>query len=98
RRGLGEMVDLCHDLARHAEQRIADDPALELVAPAELTTIVFRYRGQRGGPDPVGDEGVDQLNGALRRLLLETGAALIGRTAVPLASDGAARAARVCLK
>lgn len=97
RRGLGEMVDICHDLARHAEQRIAAEPALELVAPAELTTIVFRYRGQRGEVCAAGRRD-DELNAALRRRLLETGEALIGRTAVHLAGDGGPGAARVCLK
>ncbi|MEU7281752.1 pyridoxal-dependent decarboxylase [Streptomyces sp. NPDC045431] len=82
REGLGRMVDVCHDLARHAERRILAEPELELVAPAELTTVVFRYRTA----DP---RRSDELNGALRRRLLESGAALIGRTEVEQ---------RVCLK
>ncbi|MFY0530473.1 pyridoxal phosphate-dependent decarboxylase family protein [Archangium gephyra] len=90
RRGLGEMVDRCHELARYAQQRISTEPELELVAPAELTTVVFRYRV---GADPVFE---DELNGALRRRLLETGTALIGRTAVRLAGPGSPE--RVCLK
>ncbi|WP_164014406.1 pyridoxal phosphate-dependent decarboxylase family protein [Pyxidicoccus trucidator] len=90
RRGLGDMVDTCHDLARHAEQRIAAQPELELVSPAELTTVVFRYRCDE---DPVRE---DEINGALRRRLMETGVALIGRTAVRL--DGPDSPERVCLK
>ncbi|MCP3097910.1 pyridoxal-dependent decarboxylase [Myxococcus sp. K15C18031901] len=90
RRGLGDMVDTCHDLARYAEQRIATEPALELVSPAELTTVVFRFRCEE---TPARE---DDLNGELRRRLMETGVALIGRTAVRL--DGPDSPARVCLK
>ncbi|MBZ4417943.1 pyridoxal-dependent decarboxylase [Myxococcus sp. RHSTA-1-4] len=90
RRGLGDMVDTCHDLARHAEQRIAAESELELVSPAELTTVVFRYRH---GGDAASE---DETNGALRRRLMETGAALIGRTSVRL--DGPDSPERVCLK
>ncbi|NMO17574.1 aspartate aminotransferase family protein [Pyxidicoccus fallax] len=90
RRGLGDMVDTCHDLARHAEARIKAEPELELVAPAELTTVVFRYRT---GEDPARE---DEINGQLRRRLMETGVALIGRTAVRL--DGPGSPERVCLK
>ncbi|MEU9305328.1 pyridoxal-dependent decarboxylase [Streptomyces sp. NPDC048269] len=91
RSGMGRMVDVCHGLARHAERRILAEPELELVSPAELTTVVFRYRG--ADPDP---DAADRLNGALRRRLLETGSALIGRTEVRTAGPGST--ARVCLK
>jgi len=86
------MVDICHDLARHAEHRIVFEPELELVAPAELTTVVFRYvpRGTRLTP-----EISDELNGRLRRWLIETGVALIGRT---LARGPGDSSSQVCLK
>jgi L-2,4-diaminobutyrate decarboxylase len=90
RRGLGDMVDTCHELALHAEQRIASEPELELVSPAELTTVVFRYRC---GMEPARE---DEINGAMRRFLMESGTALIGRTAVRL--DGPGSPERVCLK
>ncbi|MEV6957606.1 pyridoxal-dependent decarboxylase [Streptomyces sp. NPDC051207] len=89
RTGMGRMVDACHDLARHAERRILAEPDLELVAPAELTTVVFRYRGA----DP---SAADDLNGALRRRLLESGSALVGRTEAGAAGPGSPK--RVCLK
>jgi len=60
------------------------------VSPAELTTVVFRFRCE---DEP---ERADEINGALRRRLMETGAALIGRTAVRL--DGPDSPERVCLK
>lgn len=93
RRGLGDLVDTCHELARYAEHRIGSEPAFELVSPAELTTVVFRYRGTHDF-DPV---RLDALNGALRRHLLETGTALIGRTEARLAGDLTGEP-RVCIK
>ncbi|MGZ8178378.1 pyridoxal phosphate-dependent decarboxylase family protein [Williamsia sp. SKLECPSW1] len=84
RRGLGAMLDTCHDLARHAEQRIATEPQLELVAPVTMTTVVFRYRCTDS----------DVVNAELRRRLIREGAALIGRTRVRVA-DGRTR---ICLK
>ena len=87
------MVETCHELARHAELRVREQSELELVAPAELTTVVFRYRTQ-GQLDDLGPYE-DAINGAARRLLCERGHALIGRT---LARPSPEREARVCLK
>ncbi len=89
RAGLGGMVDACHDLARYAQRRIDTEPALELVSPAQLSTVVFRYRGSRAGGDST-------LNSALRRRLLRSGRALVGRTEVRL--DGPTAPLSVCLK
>ncbi|QOW02054.1 aminotransferase class V-fold PLP-dependent enzyme (plasmid) [Rhodococcus pyridinivorans] len=89
RNGMGHMIDTCHDLARHAEQRIRAEDELELIAPVELTTVLFRYRTA----DPA---AADALNGALRRRLLESGRALIGRTGVRLNGPDAPES--VCLK
>jgi L-2,4-diaminobutyrate decarboxylase len=92
RRGLGDLVDICHDLARYAEQRIAREAELQLVSEAELTTVVFRYRC-RSDADA---QRQDAVNGELRRRLLERGVALIGRTrALPSPRDSERR---VCLK
>ena len=93
RRGLGEMVDVCHALAVHAERCILSEPALELVAPAVLTTVVFRFRPP-GSASSVARE--DAIQGMIRRELMERGVALIGRTSVRVAGGG--DAARVCLK
>ncbi|MBV9844751.1 MAG: aminotransferase class V-fold PLP-dependent enzyme [Kutzneria sp.] len=75
RRGLGGMLQACHDLAVYAQHRITMDERLELVAPAELTTVVFRYRTR----DPALANAV---NAALRRRLMASGRALVGRTDV----------------
>jgi L-2,4-diaminobutyrate decarboxylase len=78
RDGLGDLLDGCHELARHAERRVAAEPRLELLSGAQLTTVVFRYRaGDRASTVS------DTVNGALRRRLLRGGTALIGRTTVP---------------
>ncbi|GAA3036635.1 aminotransferase class V-fold PLP-dependent enzyme [Gordonia defluvii] len=87
RGGLGEMLDACHDLARHAQARIEAEPQFELVSGATLTTVVFRYRCD--------DLDIDQVNAELRRRLISSGTALIGRTQVPLADGGGPR---TCLK
>jgi len=81
RTGLGALVDRCHELARHAALRIAEHPRLELDAPPVLTTVVFRYRPERGDPDRV--------NAALRRRLLAEGRAVVGRADPGPAGAGA---------
>ncbi|MCF8586906.1 pyridoxal phosphate-dependent decarboxylase family protein [Gordonia liuliyuniae] len=77
RSGLGEMLEACHDVARHAQARIVAEPQLELVASVTLTTVVFRYRCQ----------DLDAVNAELRRRLISSGTALIGRTRVQIAGD-----------
>ena len=87
RTGLGEMLDTCHELALHAERRIGTELQLELVAPVTLTTVVFRYRCE--------DLDLDQVNAELRRRLISSGKALIGRTQVRVHGAGEPR---TCLK
>lgn len=95
RQGLGEMVDICHDLATYAQERILDTPNLDLVSPVELTTVVFRYRCVAFNSKNR-DSVEDGINGMLRRRLVERGLALIGRTAVRM--QGPHSPERVCLK
>ncbi|MGK5627743.1 pyridoxal phosphate-dependent decarboxylase family protein [Streptomyces sp. URMC 123] len=73
REGVGAMLEACHDLARYAQRAIDAHPRLELTAGATLTTVVFRYRTRDKAAS-------DAVNGALRRALLGSGRALIGRT------------------
>ncbi|MFF2116564.1 pyridoxal phosphate-dependent decarboxylase family protein [Kitasatospora sp. NPDC058184] len=85
RDGLGRLVDSCHDLALAAADAVRADPALELYAEPVLTAVLFRYR-----PPGVTDEAaLDEVNGRLRRLLLRTGRAVVGRTELP--GDGPGR-------
>ncbi|QWF76691.1 pyridoxal phosphate-dependent decarboxylase family protein [Amycolatopsis sp. CA-230715] len=76
RRGLGALVDRCHDLARYAAAEIGADPGLELRAEPTLSTVVFRFLPP-AGTDP------DQANARLRRALLASGTAVVGRTTMP---------------
>lgn len=71
-RGLGELVDRCRLLARHAAARINAEPNLRLYSEPGLTTVVFRLLPERGDADTT--------NAALRRTLLSEGRAVIGRT------------------
>ncbi|WP_327148417.1 pyridoxal phosphate-dependent decarboxylase family protein [Nocardia sp. NBC_01329] len=87
RRELGAMLDTCHELASHAERRIVAELQLELVAPVTLTTVVFRYRCE--------DLDLDQVNAEVRRRLISSGKALIGRTQVRVNGEGEPR---TCLK
>ncbi|WP_460955488.1 pyridoxal phosphate-dependent decarboxylase family protein [Parasphingorhabdus pacifica] len=70
--GLGELVDRCHDLARHAASKISAHPRLELYQDPVLTTVVFRYLPENGDADAT--------NANLRRALLGGGRAVVGRT------------------
>ncbi|MER7419056.1 pyridoxal-dependent decarboxylase [Micromonospora peucetia] len=76
RRGIGEMVDACHDLALHAAGRIAGEKRLELADKPVLSTVVFRYL-----PDCGVD--ADAFNAELRRRLMTNGTVLTARTRVP---------------
>lgn len=71
-RGIGELVDRCHQLARHAASRVRAHPRMRLFQDPVLSTVVFRYQPDRGAPDEV--------NAALRRRLLHEGRAVVGRT------------------
>lgn len=73
RRRLGQLVDRCHTLSRHAAERIAAQPKLQLAAHPTLSTVVFRY---------VTESDSDQVNAALRRRLLREGKAVVGRTEI----------------
>jgi len=82
REGLAAMVDACHELAKHAADRIEAEPALELAARPPLSTVVFRCL-PGDGRDP------DTFNGELRRRLMTEGRAMLARTTVPQ-PDGSA--------
>lgn len=73
RAGLGEKVDTCLALARYAAGAVRLRPELELLAEPVLSTVVFHYAG------PDGTAG-DRVNARLRRSLLASGTAVVGRT------------------
>ncbi len=73
RRGLGAMVDHCRDLATHAAACVDADPRLERTLPVTLTSVVFRYAAAAD---------TDTVNACLRRDLLASGRAVVGRCEV----------------
>ncbi|MQS15076.1 aspartate aminotransferase family protein [Streptomyces kaniharaensis] len=87
RDGLGRLVDACHDLAHAAADAVRAEPLLELHGEPVLTTVVFRYRPQEAADEAA----IDELNGQLRRLLLRTGRAVVGRTELPGEGPGRVR-------
>jgi L-2,4-diaminobutyrate decarboxylase len=93
--GIGALLDESIDLARQAGELLAHDPDFELAAPAQLSTLVFRYlpqvagspggRGGLGVPD--GDPGLDgakadALNLHIRQAIFASGKAVIAGTKV----------------
>jgi len=75
RDGYTAMIESCFAQAAHAAAAIEAHPALELALRPALTTVLFRYRAEHGDPDRV--------NAVLRRRLLATGTAVLGRTRLP---------------
>jgi L-2,4-diaminobutyrate decarboxylase len=73
RKGLGEKVDHCLALAQYAARAVKGYPELQLICDPVLSTVVFRYVG------PDGTASCED-NGRLRRTLLASGRAVVGRT------------------
>jgi glutamate/tyrosine decarboxylase-like PLP-dependent enzyme len=67
-------ADLQHasDLAR----MVSDTAALELMAPVELSTVCFRYRGD------VADSDLDRLNAAILKRLIERGRVYLSNASI----------------
>jgi L-2,4-diaminobutyrate decarboxylase len=82
--GIGAMVDAVCDLATAVHADLADDPELRLVAPTDLSTVIFRYQ-----PDGVTDAQADTLVAQVRRVLFDSGRACVAKTVID---------ARPCLK
>jgi glutamate/tyrosine decarboxylase-like PLP-dependent enzyme len=75
RSGYRAIVERCLDLAAHvvAEVELADD--MELLAPAPLNVVCFRYR-----PAGVPEDDLDDLNLAIARAALTDGRVYVGAT------------------
>ncbi|MEY9950267.1 aspartate aminotransferase family protein [Kitasatospora sp. GAS1066B] len=82
RAGLGRLVDRCHELAQAAAELIRTRTELELYCDPLLTTVLFRAlpADPAGRADPA---AVDAFNAELRRRLLASGRAVLGRTELP---------------
>ncbi|TDN91753.1 aspartate aminotransferase family protein [Microbacterium sp. BK668] len=83
-RRIGELFDAVVDLAAEVHDEIARDPELELVGRSQLSTVLFR--AAPAGADPATQ---DALVAQVRRVLFDSGRALVAKTVV----DG-----RPCLK
>ncbi|WP_276573320.1 pyridoxal phosphate-dependent decarboxylase family protein [Microbacterium allomyrinae] len=81
---IGEMFDTVVDLAADVADAVDADPDLELVGRSQLSTVLFRVR-----PDGTDDADQDALVAGVRRVLFESGRALVAKTVI----DG-----RPCLK
>jgi aromatic-L-amino-acid decarboxylase len=72
RSGLTELVTRCNRLATLLDARVRESPDLELLAPASLSVVNFRYR-------PVGrdfdDPALDALNGRISAAISDSGEA-----------------------
>lgn len=81
---IGELFDAVIDLAAQVHDEIASDPELELVGRSQLSTVLFRAC-------PTGTDAAQQdaLVIGVRRVLFESGRALVAKTVI----DG-----RPCLK
>ncbi|SKC47835.1 pyridoxal phosphate-dependent decarboxylase family protein [Krasilnikoviella flava] len=82
--GIGGMVDAVCDLAAAVHADLTSDPELRLLATTDLSTVLFRYQ-----PDGVDDAQADALVPRVRRVLFDSGRALVAKTVI----DG-----RPCLK
>ncbi|MFE7405536.1 pyridoxal phosphate-dependent decarboxylase family protein [Isoptericola sp. NPDC057559] len=82
--GVGAMVDAVCDLAAAVHADLAGDPELRLLAPTDLSTVLFRFQ-----PDGVDDARADALVPRVRRVLFDSGRAMVAKTVI----DG-----RPCLK
>jgi aromatic-L-amino-acid/L-tryptophan decarboxylase len=71
---LGAVISRTCALARHLEARIRATPVLELLAPAQLNIVCFRYRGP--------EAGADRLNATIVAALHESGVAAPSTTTI----------------
>ena len=79
---LGQAISSTCALARYLAQQVADDPALELLAPVTLNIVCLRYRGADFNPDTPGDAMLDHLNRDIVADLHESGIAVPSTTTI----------------
>ncbi|MFE6236088.1 pyridoxal phosphate-dependent decarboxylase family protein [Cellulosimicrobium sp. NPDC057862] len=73
--GVGAMVDAVCDLAAAVHADLADDPVLRVVGRTDLSTVLFRYE-----PPGLAAEHADRLVPLVRRVLFESGRAVVAKT------------------
>jgi len=82
--GVGALVDAVCDLAAAVHRDLATDRDFRVVGTTDLSTVLFRYQ-----PDGLDDQRSDALVPQVRRVLFDSGRALVAKSVV----DG-----RPCLK
>ena len=75
RAGYREIVERCLDNAAHVARLVEEAPDLELLAPAGLNIVCFRYR-----LEGVPDEELDALNLEIEQRVLTDGRVYVGTT------------------
>ena len=83
RAGLGRLTDRCCSAAEDAAGQIDGRPGLRLLSRPELSTVLFRPVAADQLADRAGDEAGDELVAGIRRSLLASGRAVLGRATVP---------------
>ncbi|MFS0730877.1 pyridoxal-dependent decarboxylase [Curtobacterium sp. 1P10AnD] len=74
---VGRAFDTVLDVAAEVHEHVRRHPDLELVAPTQLSTVLFRW-----SPDDVTDDRADALVAPLRAALLAEGRVLIAKTVI----------------
>ncbi|MDI6942888.1 pyridoxal-dependent decarboxylase [Microbacterium barkeri] len=74
---VGRMFDDVCALARRVRERLDADPELRPVGTTDLSTVLFRYQ-----PDGVDDATADRLVPLVRRVLFQSGRAMVARTVI----------------
>jgi glutamate/tyrosine decarboxylase-like PLP-dependent enzyme len=74
---IGGYVDTVVELAREVGAALDADPAIELAAAPQLSTVVFRYR-----PAGLSEDEADRLTPLIRTALYESGTAMVAATKV----------------
>jgi glutamate/tyrosine decarboxylase-like PLP-dependent enzyme len=75
RNGYRALVERCLDIAAHVAHEVEVAEDFELLAPAPLNIVCFRYR-----PPDVPQEALDELNLAIGRAVLGDGRVYVGTT------------------
>ncbi len=75
RSGYAEIVERCLDNAAHLVGLVESAPDFELLAPAPLNIVFFRYR-----PEGIAEEDLDELNLTIGERVLKDGRIYVGTT------------------
>lgn len=75
--GVGTMVDAICDLTEQVHAALESDDDFTLVAPTDISTVLFRYE-----PEGIDPDHADALVAQVRRLLFDSGRVLVAKTVI----------------